>query len=59
MEEKVKCDTIPEFHQDRDLVCVEYPGIVKNIDTVIKTLGGMSNISKVRRKAITYFPIEQ
>lgn len=33
--------------EDRDLVGVEYPGCVKNVDNMIKTLGGLTNISKV------------
>lgn len=33
--------------EDRNLVGVEYPGCVKNVDNMIKTLGGLTNISKV------------
>lgn len=33
--------------EDRDLVGVEYPGCVKNVDNMIKTLGGLTNLSKV------------
>lgn len=33
--------------EDRDLVGVEYPGRVENVDNMIKTLGGLTNISKV------------
>lgn len=33
--------------EDRDLVGIEYPGRVENVDNMIKTLGGLTNISKV------------
>lgn len=33
--------------EDRDLVGVEYPGRVENVDNMIKTLGGLTNFSKV------------
>lgn len=33
--------------EDRDLIGVEYPGRVENIDNMVKTLGGLNNISKV------------
>lgn len=33
--------------EDRDFVGVEYPGCVKNVDNMVKTLGGLTNISKV------------
>ncbi|XP_055315965.1 general transcription factor 3C polypeptide 5 [Sitodiplosis mosellana] len=33
--------------EDRDLVGVEYPGRVVNPDNMVKTLGGLTNISKV------------
>lgn len=32
---------------EKELVCVEYPGIVKNVDNAIRTLGGIENISMV------------
>lgn len=32
---------------DRKLVGVEYPGDIRNADEMIKTLGGIVNISKV------------
>lgn len=31
------------------LVAIEYPGIVKNVDYMVKTLGGIENISKVNK----------
>lgn len=30
-----------------DLVGLEYPGRVENVDNMLKTLGGVNNISKV------------
>lgn len=33
--------------EDRDLVGIEYPGRVENVDNMVKTLGGLTNISKV------------
>lgn len=33
--------------EDRDLVGIEYPGRVVNVDNMIRTLGGLTNISKV------------
>lgn len=36
-----------ETEDGRDLVGVEYPGCVKNVDNMVKTLGGLTNISKV------------
>lgn len=33
--------------EDRNLVGVEYPGRVENVDNMVRTLGGLTNISKV------------
>lgn len=33
--------------EDRDLVGIEYPGRVVNVDNMVKTLGGLTNISKI------------
>lgn len=30
------------------LVCVEYPGYVKNVDKMLETVGGEKGVSKVR-----------
>lgn len=38
----------------RRLFCVEYPGIVKNEDKMIETLGGLTGISRVSLK-LFYF----
>lgn len=35
------------MEEERKLIAVEYPGEVKNIDNMIRTLGGLTNISKV------------
>lgn len=37
--------------EDRDLVGVEYPGRVENVENMVKTLGGLTNISKVVQKS--------
>lgn len=36
---------------DRQLVLVEYPGVVENEDRAIRTLGGLQNISTVSDKS--------
>lgn len=33
---------------NKNLVLVEYPGIVSNIDTALKTLNGIASIEEVR-----------
>lgn len=40
----------PKFYPDfsRKLVCIEYPGLVENVDKAFDTLGGMTSIEKVR-----------
>lgn len=35
--------------EDRNLVGIEYPGRVENVDNMIKTIGGLTNFSKVVR----------
>lgn len=37
----------PEHLFHRKLVCIGYPGIVNNEENMLKTLGGIQNISKV------------
>ncbi|XP_046397978.1 general transcription factor 3C polypeptide 5 [Ischnura elegans] len=32
---------------NRDLVCIEYPGVVKNVDKMLDTLGGLNTISSI------------
>ena len=32
---------------DRTFACVEYPGIVENVEKALQTLGGMKSVSKV------------
>jgi len=29
------------------LICIEYPGVVKNVDKMLETLGGLENLNKV------------
>ena len=31
----------------RQFVCIEYPGLVNNVDTMVETLGGIEKISEV------------
>lgn len=33
--------------EDRDLIGLEYPGRVENVDNMVKTIGGLTNLSKV------------
>lgn len=35
----------PDF--SRKLVCVQYPAVVKNVDRMLETLGGKSNLETV------------
>lgn len=38
-----------------NILAIEYPGIVQNVDYVLNTLGGLTNISKVViAKAFSY-----
>lgn len=39
----------PKFYPDfsRKLVCIEYPGIVQNVDKALQTLGGMATVETV------------
>ncbi|XP_063241517.1 general transcription factor 3C polypeptide 5 isoform X2 [Bacillus rossius redtenbacheri] len=39
-----------EHNFDRQFVCVEYPGVVHNDDLMLKTLGGITNISRTYSK---------
>lgn len=32
---------------NRKLVCIEYPGLVKNDENMVKTLGGLNKLSEV------------
>lgn len=34
---------------DTNLVCVEYPGVVKNVDRMLESIGGEEGVSKVNR----------
>ncbi|XP_039274723.2 general transcription factor 3C polypeptide 5-like [Styela clava] len=50
MEKDSVCDVIPKFNQEKPLVWIEYPGIVKDADKMLKTLGGQKNISGTYRE---------
>ncbi|XP_056009972.1 general transcription factor 3C polypeptide 5-like [Ostrea edulis] len=41
-----KLTTVP-YNKNRKFVCIEYPGVVKNVEKAIGTLGGIRNIEKV------------
>lgn len=36
-----------KMDHEKELIAMEYPGRVLNIDNMIKSLGGLANISKV------------
>lgn len=38
----------PELKRQKRLVCVEYPGVVKDVDKALLTLGGEEGVSRVR-----------
>lgn len=40
-------DEQSKFNFSKKFVCVEYPGIVKNVDKMLETLGGRETISEV------------
>ncbi|XP_053138546.1 general transcription factor 3C polypeptide 5 isoform X2 [Hemicordylus capensis] len=37
----------PQLQRDRRLVCVEYPGVVRNVDKMLLTLGGEEGVSRI------------
>lgn len=40
-------DEQSKFNFSKKFVCVEYPGIVKNVDKMLETLGGRETLSEV------------
>lgn len=36
------------LNRDKRLVCVEYPGVVQDVDKTLLTLGGEEGVSRVR-----------
>lgn len=40
------------------LVCVEYPGLVNNVDKMLETVGGEQGLSKVIVYLSSYFKIK-
>lgn len=36
-----------KMDQGKELIAMEYPGRVLNVDNMIRSLGGLTNISKV------------
>ncbi|XP_062593081.1 general transcription factor 3C polypeptide 5-like [Saccostrea cucullata] len=39
--------TTVSYNKNRKFMCIEYPGIVKNVDKALETLGGIPNIERV------------
>ena len=40
-----------ELRRERHMVCVEYPGVVRDVSKVLQTLGGEEGVSRVRSGA--------
>lgn len=40
-----------ELRRERRLVCVEYPGMVRDVSKMLPTLGGEEGVSRVRSGA--------
>lgn len=38
-----------ELRRERRLVCVEYPGMVRDVSKMLSTLGGEEGVSRVRK----------
>ncbi|XP_061460222.1 general transcription factor 3C polypeptide 5 [Rhineura floridana] len=38
---------ISDFHRDKRLVCVEYPGVVRDVGKTLLTLGGEEGVSRI------------
>lgn len=36
--------------EDNKLVCVEYPGIISNVDKMLESIGGIQGMSKVSKQ---------
>ncbi|KAK7083317.1 General transcription factor 3C polypeptide 5 [Halocaridina rubra] len=45
MSHEASCSSTPS--KLRQFVCIEYPGLVNNVDNMLKTLGGVEKISEV------------
>lgn len=37
-----------ELRRERHIVCVEYPGVVRDVSKMLQTLGGEEGVSRVR-----------
>ena len=37
-----------ELRRERRMVCVEYPGVVRDVSKMLRTLGGEEGVSRVR-----------
>ena len=40
-----------ELRRERRMVCVEYPGVVRDVSKMLRTLGGEEGVSRVRSGA--------
>lgn len=38
-----------ELRREQRMVCVEYPGVVRNVSKMLSTLGGEEGVSRVRK----------
>lgn len=47
MEEAAGSQETKKNDLNKRLVCIEYPGLVKNEENMIKTLGGLNKLSEV------------
>lgn len=41
------CPITPESNSNKEVICVEYPGVVQNTESMLETLGGTVNLCKV------------
>lgn len=51
----MKLENSAEMEEEKDLVAVEYPGRVQSVDNMIRSLGGLRNLSKVVIRLIVFF----
>lgn len=39
-----------DLRRERRMVCVEYPGVVRDVSKMLRTLGGEEGVSRVRSR---------
>ncbi|MBE7181655.1 MAG: hypothetical protein INR71_10700 [Terriglobus roseus] len=49
-EERLAAEACPDLHLDRDIVAIEHPCIVKNVDKGLKSLGGPDRVEEVSER---------